>query len=69
MHSFLGVPRILEGSLPAHLEHTDSSDEDWELIAEYLKTTRININVRQVFPPNFQHKIDSPEVRKDFSNT
>lgn len=63
----LGVPRILEGTLPAHLRYAGSEDKDWELIADYLQTTRININVRQVFPPNFQHKFDSVEVGKGFS--
>jgi alkylated DNA repair protein alkB family protein 1 len=65
-----GVPRILEGTLPKHLgPRPDSSDQpqiqdsknrheafadDWAPYAEYLKTTRININVRQVFPRGFE---------------
>lgn len=52
-----GVPRILEGSLPPHLYATGCSlDEgDFGLFEAYLRTTRININVRQVFPPNFDY--------------
>ncbi|KII88992.1 hypothetical protein PLICRDRAFT_159996 [Plicaturopsis crispa FD-325 SS-3] len=48
--AYHGVPRILEGTLPLHLS---AGDLDWEPYAEYLKTTRININVRQVFPKDF----------------
>ncbi|PVG04465.1 hypothetical protein CPB86DRAFT_722448 [Serendipita vermifera] len=54
--AFHGVPRILEGSLPAYLKRERSDSEDWGLIADYLETTRININVRQVFPPNFPYE-------------
>ncbi|GBE82634.1 hypothetical protein SCP_0410190 [Sparassis crispa] len=47
--AYHGVPRILEDTLPPHLE-ASAADEDWELYAEYLHTTRVNVNVRQVFP-------------------
>lgn len=53
---FTGVPRILESSLPTHLKSGSESGEDWDLIANYLETTRININVRQVFPPGFPYE-------------
>ncbi|KAI0792875.1 hypothetical protein C8Q75DRAFT_791959 [Abortiporus biennis] len=51
-----GVPRILENTLPSHLEEPG---EDWDLFAQYLQTTRVNINVRQVFPKGFDPVIDS----------
>ena len=46
-----GVPRILEGTLPPHLEANESGD--WAVYEEYLRSTRINVNVRQVFPRGF----------------
>lgn len=54
--AFHGVPRILEDSLPNHLKSKGEVEEDWDLIADYLGTTRININVRQVFPPGFPYE-------------
>ena len=52
--AYHGVPRILEGTLPAYLgEGTDIDDELWTPYARYMDTTRININVRQVFPKGF----------------
>lgn len=63
--AFHGVPRIVEGSLPAYLQDSakwsdgdvdksnDAVCQDWRLFANYLATTRININVRQVFPHGF----------------
>ncbi|KAJ7685103.1 hypothetical protein DFH06DRAFT_1157455 [Mycena polygramma] len=51
--AFHGVPRILENTLPAHL--AAQLDESHSApFAEYMGTTRININVRQVFPKGFQ---------------
>lgn len=47
-----GVPRILEGTLPPHLSATGNED-DWEPFAEYMANTRVNINVRQVFPRGY----------------
>ncbi|KAI0637376.1 hypothetical protein C8Q77DRAFT_1097243 [Trametes polyzona] len=49
--AYHGVPRILEGTLPPHLEGGDEAD--WEIYEEYLRGTRINVNVRQVFPKGF----------------
>jgi len=55
--AYHGVPRILEGSLPAHLKSSSIDDEalakKWQPYEDYLSTTRININVRQVFPKGF----------------
>lgn len=50
--AYHGVPRILEDTLPSHLSNANQ-DDGWEPYAEYMKTTRININVRQVFPKDF----------------
>ncbi|EIW60838.1 uncharacterized protein TRAVEDRAFT_36424 [Trametes versicolor FP-101664 SS1] len=47
--AYHGVPRILEGTLPSHMEGGD----DWDIYEEYLRATRINVNVRQVFPKGF----------------
>ncbi|KAI9456448.1 hypothetical protein F5148DRAFT_368917 [Russula earlei] len=52
--AYHGVPRIFEGTLPAHLsEGTDTDDESWAPYARYMDTARININMRQVFPKGF----------------
>ena len=55
--AYHAVPRILEGSLPPHLKAAPLGDDiqrtEWEPYEEYLSTTRININVRQVFPKGF----------------
>src|SRR6266403_2405122 len=52
--AYHGVPRILERTLPAYLgEGTNIDDELWTPYARYMDTTRININVRQVFPKGF----------------
>jgi alkylated DNA repair protein alkB family protein 1 len=52
--AYHGVPRILEGTLPAHLgEGNYADDGSWVPYARYMNTTRININVRQVFPKGF----------------
>ncbi|ORY84766.1 hypothetical protein BCR37DRAFT_345094 [Protomyces lactucae-debilis] len=40
--AFHGIPRIIEGSLPAHFQN-------WGHYTTYLSTTRINVNIRQVF--------------------
>lgn len=50
-----GVPRILEGSLPP--QFSASGEPDWSLYEEYLRTARININVRQVFPKGFDPQL------------
>ncbi|CAG8554009.1 10479_t:CDS:2 [Paraglomus occultum] len=46
-----GVPRILEGTLPFYLEK-DGADPSWDVFADYMSQTRININIRQVFNIN-----------------
>ncbi|KAJ7940719.1 hypothetical protein B0H13DRAFT_2397445, partial [Mycena leptocephala] len=51
--AFHGVPRILENTLPAHLA-AQLDEPQWAPFAEYMATTRININVRQVFPKSFE---------------
>lgn len=53
--SILGVPRILEDTLPAHfsLGLDDEDASSWTSYESYMRTTRININVRQVFPKGF----------------
>ncbi|KAK7466984.1 hypothetical protein VKT23_004047 [Stygiomarasmius scandens] len=51
--AYHGVPRILENTLPSHLRCSDDDVDNWSLYEEYMKTTRININVRQVFPKGF----------------
>lgn len=62
--AYHGIPRIIEGSLPQHLSRCDSEDldidergADWNVFANYLATTRININIRQVFPSGFFTKL------------
>ncbi|KAJ1926655.1 hypothetical protein IWQ60_003597 [Tieghemiomyces parasiticus] len=47
-----GIPRVLEDTLPDYLTSTDdvlAEDFEWDSFAAYMTTTRININVRQVF--------------------
>ncbi|KAF8514056.1 hypothetical protein JB92DRAFT_2920854 [Gautieria morchelliformis] len=51
--AYHGVPRILENTLPMHLRSASAGEDDWQPFAEYLQTTRINVNVRQVFPSGF----------------
>lgn len=63
--AFHGVPRILEGSLPRHLTADavveKGAREEWRPYEEYLGTSRININVRQVFPKGFDPYAESAE--------
>ncbi|KAI0668529.1 hypothetical protein C8Q78DRAFT_1047664 [Trametes maxima] len=62
--AYHGVPRILEGTLPPHLEGDDgTADGDWALYEEYLRGTRINVNVRQVFPKGFNPPVGTPPSR------
>ncbi|KAL5490381.1 hypothetical protein ACEPAI_5214 [Sanghuangporus weigelae] len=51
--AYHGVPRILEGTMPAHFDEDAESTVDWAAYSRYLQTTRINVNVRQVFPKGF----------------
>lgn len=46
----LGVPRILENTLPDYMLSESVDDEDWKIFGDYMKTARINLNIRQVFP-------------------
>jgi alkylated DNA repair protein alkB family protein 1 len=46
----------LEGTTPPHLlkEALPESERDfWIPYEDYMRTTRINVNVRQVFPKGF----------------
>ncbi|KAI5124529.1 hypothetical protein M0805_003053 [Coniferiporia weirii] len=51
--AYHGVPRILEGTLPIYLQPMSEDGSDWAAFGRYLQTTRINVNVRQVFPKDF----------------
>ncbi|KAI9456642.1 hypothetical protein BJY52DRAFT_1204692 [Lactarius psammicola] len=56
--AYHGVPRILEGTLPAYLdEGATVTGETWAPYAQYMRTARININVRQVFPSGFDPRL------------
>lgn len=48
----LGVPRVLDNTLPKYLQY-HQEDSEWKAYSDYLLKTRININVRQVFPKGF----------------
>ncbi|KAK4511975.1 uncharacterized protein ATC70_003974 [Mucor velutinosus] len=48
--AYHGVPRILENTLPEYMLPEFVDDEDWKVFGDYMKTTRINLNIRQVFP-------------------
>ncbi|KAI8882411.1 Yip1-domain-containing protein [Backusella circina FSU 941] len=45
--AYHGVPLIIEGTLPDYLDSQDG-DADWAIFGEYMRTTRINLNIRQV---------------------
>ncbi|KAJ3181059.1 hypothetical protein HDU85_003764 [Gaertneriomyces sp. JEL0708] len=50
--AFHSVPRILENTLPAYLAPDaplEEGEEEWALFGDYMTTTRVNINVRQVY--------------------
>ena len=65
--AYHGVPRILEGTLPAYLEEgTDIDDRLSTPYARYMNTTRININVRQVFPKGFDPGLDDSNTMEHF---
>ena len=51
---FHGVPRIIEGSLPSSLLELDPelvhiSTLEWSLCHDFLQSSRINMNARQLF--------------------
>ncbi|KAF9264828.1 hypothetical protein L218DRAFT_979507 [Marasmius fiardii PR-910] len=57
--AYHGVPRILENSLPSHmLGPSYNNCPEWAPYEEYMRTTRINVNVRQVFPKGFDPGIN-----------
>ncbi|KAL1745606.1 hypothetical protein HDZ31DRAFT_36016 [Schizophyllum fasciatum] len=63
--AYHGVPRILDGTLPPHLR--GGGAEEWAPFAEYMQTTRVNVNVRQVFPKGFDPSVpqgSDPSVPK-----
>lgn len=63
--AFHGVPRVLQGTFDSkHFCTLDSSKES-RLIAEYLSTARINVNVRQVFPSGREHAFPTDAERKE----
>ena len=65
--AYHGVPRILEGTLPAYLEEgADIDDRLSTPYARYMNTTRININVRQVFPKGFNPGLDDSNTMEHF---
>lgn len=49
-----GVPRIMEGTLPAHFRPAETDDAIMSATKRFMSTARININARQVFPPGFK---------------
>ncbi|WVR05994.1 alkylated DNA repair protein AlkB [Kwoniella sp. DSM 27419] len=51
--AYHGVPRILEGSLPAHFGCCDTDSSTMRAVKRFISTARVNINARQVFPPGF----------------
>ena len=65
--AYHGVPRILEGTLPAYLEEGANIDDRLSTpYARYMNTTRININVRQVFPKGFNPGLDDSNTMEHF---
>jgi hypothetical protein len=57
----LGVPRIIEGSLPNYLSNENEYNDspNWKLFGEFMSTSRINLNIRQVYPPGEEHQEQS----------
>ncbi|KZT33028.1 hypothetical protein SISSUDRAFT_993502 [Sistotremastrum suecicum HHB10207 ss-3] len=51
--AYHGIPKILPNTSPSKL-FTDSKDNESSAYRSYLQSTRININVRQVFPRGYQ---------------
>ena len=48
-----GIPRVYEDELPSYFNPVLDEDKDWIEggFYEYLKTTRINVNVRKMGVP------------------
>jgi alkylated DNA repair protein alkB family protein 1 len=51
---FVGVPRIMEGTLPPHFAPCEGDECMLAAAKRWIASARININARQVFPPGFQ---------------
>lgn len=49
----IGVPRIMEGTLPSHFGIREQDSEVVKAVKGYIASGRVNINARQVFPPGF----------------
>ncbi|KAI7866290.1 hypothetical protein BDF14DRAFT_1816265 [Spinellus fusiger] len=49
--TYTGVPRIIQDTLPSYLSSKEacSDSPDWSPYGAYMETSRINVNVRQVF--------------------
>lgn len=54
----LGVPLILENTLPDYLSNNNeyADSPDWKLFGDFMDTSRINLNIRQVYPKGEQHE-------------
>ncbi|KAG1081807.1 hypothetical protein G6F42_022816 [Rhizopus arrhizus] len=50
--AFHGVPLIIENTLPDYLSNNNQYDDapDWKLFGDFMSTSRINLNIRQVYP-------------------
>lgn len=46
-YCYHGVPKMIPDSSPSFFDIADP-DEDWKIIQDYIRTSRINMNVRQV---------------------
>jgi alkylated DNA repair protein alkB family protein 1 len=49
-----GIPRIMEGTLPSHFGICDADSDVVKAVKGYIASGRVNINARQVFPPDFK---------------
>ncbi|ORY32229.1 hypothetical protein BCR39DRAFT_41711 [Naematelia encephala] len=52
--SYHGVPRIMEGTLPAHFQPNDGDEQNRKAAKKFIATARVNVNARQVFPLGFR---------------
>ena len=58
---FHGVPLIIEDTLPSYLSpDTDHGEDDWGIYGRYMLTSRINLNLRQVYP------LDADQEKKEY---
>ena len=50
--AYHGIPKVIQGSCPTHLSVSPSdSDDNWKSFGEFMESTRINVNLRQVSLP------------------